>query len=94
MKEKSTDPLIDVSQLKLGMFIHLDLGWMSHPFPLSSFKLVSDDQLLVLNRLGLSQVRWSPSKSDLHADATLIDGHPPVVATSDGGAEKSSFYYP
>ena len=70
MKEKSTDPLIAVSQLKVGMFVHLDLGWMSHPFPLSSFKLASEEQLLILRRLGLNQVRWSPGKSDLQVDAT------------------------
>ncbi|TXI17209.1 MAG: HD-GYP domain-containing protein [Roseateles sp.] len=65
MQDRTTDPLIDVNQLAVGMFIHLDLGWMSHPFPLSSFKITSADQLLVLRRLGLTQVRWSPSKSDL-----------------------------
>jgi hypothetical protein len=65
MQDRSNDPLIDVSQLTVGMFIHLDLGWMSHPFPLSSFKIASSDQLLILRRLGLTQVRWSPAKSDL-----------------------------
>ncbi len=65
MQDRSNDPLIDVSQLTVGMFIHLDLGWMSHPFPLSSFKIASADQLLILRRLGLTQVRWSPAKSDL-----------------------------
>lgn len=72
MKDKSSDPLIDVSQLKLGMFIHLDLGWMSHPFPLSSFKLSSDEQLAILRRLGLKQVRWSPGKSELHTDIASV----------------------
>lgn len=75
MKDISADPLIDVSKLKVGMFIHLDLGWMAHPFPLSSFKLNSEEQLLILRRLGLSQVRWSPGKSDLQMDATPL----PVV---------------
>lgn len=65
MQDRTADPLIDVNQLTVGMFIHLDLGWMSHPFPLSSFKITSTDQLLVLRRLGQTQVRWSPSKSDL-----------------------------
>ncbi len=65
MQDRTTDPLIDVSQLTVGMFIHLDLGWMSHPFPLSSFKIASSDQLLILRRLGLTQVRWSPARSDL-----------------------------
>ncbi|MBZ8144015.1 hypothetical protein CLD22_30020, partial [Rubrivivax gelatinosus] len=27
---------IGVQDLQVGMYIHLDLGWMSHPFPLSS----------------------------------------------------------
>nr|WP_249937135.1 HD-GYP domain-containing protein [Roseateles sp. DAIF2] len=58
------------------MFIHLDLGWMSHPFPLSSFKLSSEDQLLVLRRLGLKQVRWSPGRSDLQLDAAPLPGAP------------------
>lgn len=70
MQDRSNDPLIDVSQLTVGMFIHLDLGWMSHPFPLSSFKIASSDQLLILRRLGLTQVRWSPAKSDLSLQQT------------------------
>ena len=88
MKEKSTDPLIAVSQLKVGMFIHLDLGWMSHPFPLSSFKLASEDQLLILRRLGLSEVRWSPGNSDLQADATPLAAVSPVAGVN--AAEKTS----
>lgn len=72
MKDRTSEPLIDVSQLRVGMFIHLDLGWMSHPFPLSSFKISSEDQLLILRRLGLKQVRWSPAKSDLQTDAVPI----------------------
>ncbi|HEY1092052.1 MAG TPA: DUF3391 domain-containing protein [Burkholderiaceae bacterium] len=70
MKDRTNDPLIDVSQLKVGMFIHLDLGWMSHPFPLSSFRVSSEEQLVTIRRLGLKQVRWSPGKSDLQTDVT------------------------
>jgi putative nucleotidyltransferase with HDIG domain len=79
MKDSSADPLIDVSQLKVGMFIHLDLGWMAHPFPLSSFKLSSEEQLMILRRLGLSQVRWSPGKSELQMDATPLPNVVPVA---------------
>ena len=35
-----TDP-IDVHDLRVGMFVHLDIGWMSHPFPLSSFRITT-----------------------------------------------------
>ncbi|MGS0756402.1 HD-GYP domain-containing protein [Roseateles sp. GG27B] len=72
MNDKNLDPMIEVSQVTVGMFIHLDLGWMAHPFPLSSFKLTSDEQLQVLRRLGLAKVRWSPGKSDLQANATQL----------------------
>ncbi len=87
MQDRANDPLIDVNQLTVGMFIHLDLGWMSHPFPLSSFKITSSDQLLVLRRLGLTQVRWSPSKSDLALQPqpalTLVE---PAAAPAEIGA--------
>ena len=87
MQERSNDPLIDVSQLTVGMFIHLDLGWMSHPFPLSSFKIASSDQLLILRRLGLTQVRWSPAKSDLSLQsaaepAAAADAQPTTAAAA------------
>lgn len=81
MKDRSADPLIDVGQLKVGMFIHLDLGWMSHPFPLSSFKLNSEDQLLILRRLGLKQVRWSPGRSDLQTEATPMPAMAAAAST-------------
>ena len=75
------------------MFIHLDLGWMSHPFPLSSFKLSSDDQLVTLRRLGLAQVRWNPEKSDMALDDGTPAGAVPDAgdgATADDGATTPS----
>jgi len=56
---------IAVDQLQVGMFIHLDGGWLSHPFPLSSFRIASAEQIAVIRGLGLAQVRWSPEKSHL-----------------------------
>jgi putative nucleotidyltransferase with HDIG domain len=64
MKEVSTPSLIDVAQLRIGMFIHLDGGWMSHPFPLSSFKIGSAAQISTIRSLGKQRVRWSPERSD------------------------------
>ncbi len=56
---------VAVQDLKIGMFIRLDLGWMSHPFPLSSFRISSADQIATLRGLGLDRVVWLPEKSDL-----------------------------
>jgi HD-GYP domain-containing protein (c-di-GMP phosphodiesterase class II) len=55
---------IAVEKLRVGMFVHLDLGWWAHPFALSSFKLQSADQIATIRGLGLTQVRWSPERSD------------------------------
>ena len=49
------------------MYIELDLGWMSHPFPSGSFKISSLKQIAVIQSLGLSRVRYIPVKSDLPA---------------------------
>ncbi len=65
---------ISVDELRIGMFIHLEGGWLSHPFPLSSFKLVNAQQLQTLRGLGLTKVRWSVEKSD-----------PPTADRTEGG---------
>ena len=56
---------IAVEELRVGMYIHLDGGWLSHPFPLSAFRLSSMDDIATLRGLGLRQVRWVPAKSDI-----------------------------
>ncbi|HET9645017.1 MAG TPA: DUF3391 domain-containing protein, partial [Burkholderiaceae bacterium] len=56
---------IDVRELQVGMFVHLDLGWMAHPFPLGSFRISSTEQIEKIRSLGLQRVRWSPEKSEL-----------------------------
>jgi HD-GYP domain-containing protein (c-di-GMP phosphodiesterase class II) len=55
---------IATADLQVGMFIHLDLGWMSHPFALSSFRIADAGQIATIRSLGLARVRWSPEQSD------------------------------
>ncbi len=56
---------VAVQDLKIGMFVRLELGWMSHPFPLSSFRIASREQIATIRDLGLKQVTWVPEKSEL-----------------------------
>lgn len=56
---------LDIHQLRIGLYIELELGWMSHPFPMSSFKISSDKQIEIIQGLGLKRVRYVPGKSDL-----------------------------
>ncbi len=56
---------IDLSQLRIGMFVYLDVGWMDHPFPVSNFKISNQSQIDTLRSLGLERIRYSPDKSTL-----------------------------
>lgn len=53
-----------MQHLRVGLYVHLDLGWMDHPFAFSHFKIVSEDQIATLRTLGLSRLRYSPERSD------------------------------
>lgn len=64
MKQTLQSEYIEPGQLRVGMFIELELGWMSHPFPRSSFKIASNDQIEVIRGLGLKLIRYIPSRSD------------------------------
>lgn len=55
---------VAVEDLRVGMFVQLEGGWLSHPFPLSSFRLASAEQIATIRGLGLQRVRWVPEKSD------------------------------
>ena len=67
---------VDLHELRIGLYIELDLGWMSHPFPKGSFKITSDKQLEVIRGLGLKRVRYIPEKSD-------VPGKPEIVSSPE-----------
>ena len=58
--------LIDISQLRVGMYIQLDVGWLHHPFPTSSFRVASSEQIATLRELGLTEVRYFPKRAIQH----------------------------
>lgn len=68
---------VEPQDLRIGMFIHLDGGWMSHPFPLSSFKINSSEQIETIRALGLKKLRWSPERSDLAEQVSVAQGNLP-----------------
>ncbi|MFO1273005.1 MAG: DUF3391 domain-containing protein [Rubrivivax sp.] len=77
---------VAVQDLRVGMYIHLDLGWMSHPFPLSSFRITSADQITTIRSLGVQRVRWVPEKSDLAAGGEGPGGVTPGTAAAAAAA--------
>ncbi|MED5620362.1 HD-GYP domain-containing protein [Ideonella sp. BN130291] len=81
---------IDVQELRVGMFVHLDLGWMSHPFPLSSFKISSGEQISTIRSLGLRRVRWSPDKSDMARAAASAPPAPAGPSVAQLAAQRAA----
>ena len=59
------------------MFVRLDGGWMSHPFPLNNFKIVSAQQIETIRSLGVDKVCWDPSLSDPEPAAGALQTTPP-----------------
>jgi len=68
IKDKSisfnTNHTIELRQLCVGLYVHLDLGWMDHPFPLSNFKIQDESQIAKIKTLNLKKVRYDPARSD------------------------------
>jgi hypothetical protein len=55
---------IETCRVRPGMFVHLDLGWMDHPFPWNRFKVRSEDEVRILRDLGLKTVRYCLKRSE------------------------------
>lgn len=54
---------IHPDQLCIGLYIHLDLGWMKHSFTFSNFEIKDENQLQKVKALNLSQIRHDPNRS-------------------------------
>lgn len=83
--------LIAIDDLRLGMFIQLELGWMDHPFSRSRFRLESSDQIDTLRQLGVRSVKVRRDLSDpdafaAPAPAADLDAAPANPAISDAPA--------
>ncbi len=76
----STDEVVSVSQLCIGMYVHLDLSWTEHPFTFSNFKIKSLDQIATIQSLGIDKVRYSPGRSDCAPLAPAPANEPPEVS--------------
>ena len=62
---------ITPDQLKVGMYVHLDMKWFDHPFAFSHFKITSAEQIETIRSLGLKALRLSPELSDVALPTVL-----------------------
>jgi hypothetical protein len=57
---------ITMDQLRIGLYIHLDLKWFDHPFSFSHFKIQNEAQIKTIQSLGLKSIRYDPVLSDFN----------------------------
>ncbi|QNM95285.1 HD-GYP domain-containing protein [Chitinimonas koreensis] len=53
------------AQLRLGLYVRLELDWLEHPFTFNQFKLTKQEQIDTLRSLGLERIRIDPRRSDV-----------------------------
>ncbi|PKO34308.1 MAG: metal-dependent phosphohydrolase [Betaproteobacteria bacterium HGW-Betaproteobacteria-7] len=70
----SDTPKINIDQLRIGLYVFLDLNWFQHPFALSHFKIKSEDQIKTIRGLGLKSVRYDPALSDSDSPPSTAAG--------------------
>ncbi|MCK0511415.1 HD-GYP domain-containing protein [Aromatoleum buckelii] len=54
-----------MDQLRVGLYVVLDVSWFEHPFAFSHFKIKTEEQIRTIRSLGLKTVRYNPSLSDI-----------------------------
>jgi putative nucleotidyltransferase with HDIG domain len=54
---------IDVSQLRIGLYVYLDMSWLAHPFSVNNFIIDDASQIATIRSLGIARIRYAPEKS-------------------------------
>jgi putative nucleotidyltransferase with HDIG domain len=72
-------------ELRIGLYVDLELGWMSHPFPKGSFKITSARQIETLRGMRLARVRIVPARSDPPPAADTVPEVAPVAEPAHAG---------
>lgn len=65
--------LIHISQLRVGLFIYLDLDWSEHPFMFRAFLIKNIQQLNTLKKLGLETIAYDPNRSKTEPGEKIIE---------------------
>lgn len=70
---------IDPACLRPGLFVRLNLGWVSHPFLFNQFRISSEAQVRQIQALGLPRIAYLPGRSI----AAPLPAPPAATAAAD-----------
>lgn len=86
--------LIAIDQLRIGMYIKLDLNWFQHSFSMNAFKVTNEQQISEIKALKLKHISYIPSKSDLEqADSSASESAATSLSSpiASGAAPSNTF---
>ena len=75
---------ISVQDLKVGMYVQLNVSWWKHPFATNSFRIKSVNDIQILRQHGLTSLRYDPEKS--RAEAVPADPVPGASSSAPAGS--------
>ncbi len=75
---------LTMDQLKIGLYVYLDLKWFEHPFAFNNFKIKDEEQINIIKSLGLKKVRYEPARSDLKPTRSDLKPAPSQVEKNAG----------
>ncbi len=76
---------ISVDQLCVGLYVHLDVGWLEHSFARNNFKIKGAEQIAAIKQLGIKTIRVEPARCDcrpLPVDANPAPAQVEIVEPS------------
>jgi putative nucleotidyltransferase with HDIG domain len=76
-------PTTTPDKLVIGLYVHLDLGWMDHPFTFSHFRIKSQEQIDTIRSLGLQKIHYDPKRSDAAPSPNATNASPSAPVTVD-----------
>lgn len=62
--QQADNAYITLDQLRIGLYVYLDLKWFEHPFAFNNFKIKDEEQIAIIKTLGLTKVRYDAARSD------------------------------
>jgi putative nucleotidyltransferase with HDIG domain len=80
---------VTMAQLRIGLYVDLQLSWFEHPFAFSHFKIKSEEQIRIIRSLGLKTISCNPALSDLdppHAKTASQPQPAPAIPAKPAGA--------
>ena len=83
----STTTYVTVKQLRVGLYVFIDLPWFRHPFALSCFRISSEEQISTLRSLGKMRFRCDPERSECNSSYPIETSEDIDLAASGCGSD-------